>query len=108
MTINIDLIFAYVALGALPELILLENRTIGKKKGIGVAFVACGVLVGAMIPQDYNGVLIFFMFASLVTRAAGRVTGNLMDWARNRQSWVIHQKTQGETSETSTRTISPV
>lgn len=88
---NLDLFAAYVAIGAISELLTMRAATKGNAAGAGISVICSGAFLSFWIPPAANDYMIAGFFVAGVARVAGKWLGQLIDWSRNKRWVQAHQ-----------------
>lgn len=91
--VNYDLFIAYVAIGAISELLSMRVVTKGNAAGAGLSVIASGAFLSFTIPPAANEYVIVGLFVAGAARVAGRMAGALIEWSRNKR-WVEKHRSQ--------------
>ena len=82
---NADVVFAYIALGAMAKLILMRNPSPGQRYATAAALIVGGLLCGwlsSYLPYPMRMISIGFVAIPLFGDVFGKHTGKLIDRGR--------------------------
>ena len=103
---NADVVFAYIALGAMAKLILMRNPSPGRRYATAAELIAGGLLCGwasSYLPYSMRMISIAFVAIPLGGGIFGQVTGDLIDRGR---IWLYERKERNERSSKGERATS--
>lgn len=86
---NWNLFAAYVAIGALTELLSMRYPSPGRQVATGLSVLMSGVVIAVAIPPAVNGPVVFGLAIAGTNRVFGRFAGTAIDKAR---IWIDAQK----------------
>jgi len=79
---NLDLFAAYVAIGAISELLSMQNYSPGRQWATAGGILLSGAALSVMVPPAASGWVLLGLAMAGVNRVFGRVVGRLVDRVR--------------------------